>query len=179
MSGFQLTSAHRRRLEQQLRTTTDAGLYRRTLAVLEAAAGRPVAEIARLLRTSRTSIYQWIDSFERTGHPSSLTDHRGGNRPTLWTEDLRAVLGTSLARRPDYFGYQAAGWTVPLLQEQLGRWSDRRPSAASIRRLLHELRYAWKRPRYVLDPDPEREKKTPHPPGLPGVAAPLGQAVRG
>jgi transposase len=179
VSGFQLTLAHRRRLEQQLRTTTDAGLYRRTLAVLEAAAGRPIAEIARLLRTSRTSIYQWIDGFERTGHPSSLTDHRGGNRPTLWTEDLRAVLGASLAHRPDYFGYQAVEWTVPLLQEQLGRWSDRRPSATSIRRLLHELRYAWKRPRYVLDPDPERDKKTPDPPSLPGLAAPLGQAVRG
>jgi transposase len=174
-----MTAAQRRQLEQQLRATADADLFRRTLAVLEAAAGRPIAEIARLLRTSRVSVYHWIDGFQRTGDPAALADHRGGNRPTLWTEDLRAVLGASLAHRPDYFGYQAVGWTVPLLQAHLARWSDEQPSATSVRRLLHELRYTWKRPRYVLDPDPQREKKTPHPPALPGPAAPLGQAVRG
>src|SRR5512135_813224 len=31
--------------------------------------------------------------------------------------------------------------------------------------------YVWKRPRYDLDPDPEREKKTPHSPANTGPAA--------
>src|SRR4051794_15928074 len=110
MSGFQLTAAQRRRLEHQLRATADADLFRRTLAVLEAA-GRPIAEVARLLRTSRVSVYHWIGRFARTGDPAALADHRGGNRPTLWTEDLRATLRASLAHRPDYFGYQAVEWT--------------------------------------------------------------------
>ena len=61
MSNLRLTASQRRRLEQQLRATGDAGLFRRTFAVLEAAAGRPIAEIARLLRTSRVSIYHWIE----------------------------------------------------------------------------------------------------------------------
>ncbi len=61
MSSLRLTDAQRRRLEQQLRDTADAGLFRRTFAVLEAAAARPVAEIARMLRTSRVSVYHWID----------------------------------------------------------------------------------------------------------------------
>src|SRR4051794_11707313 len=29
-----------------------------------------------------------------------------------------------------------------------------------MRRCLHRLGYAWKRPRYVLAPDPQREKKS-------------------
>jgi|SRR5919198_2063851 transposase len=179
MSKLHLTAAQRRRLEEQLRATDDAGLFRRTLAVLEAAAGRSIAEIARLLRTSRVSVYHWIACYDRARDPADLVDSRGGNHPPLWTEELRAALRASLERRPDHFGYPAVVWTVRLLQDHLERWTSERPSASSLRQQLHALDYVWKRPRYVLDPDPEREKKTADPPGNPASAAALGQAVRG
>jgi transposase len=179
MSGLRLTASQRRRLEQQLRAARDAGLFRRTLAILEAADGRPIAEIARLLRTSRVSIYHWIECYGRARDPACLVDSRGGNRPSAWTEELQSALGASLGQRPDHFGYQAVEWTVPLLREHLARWCEGRPSTTSIRRQLHALGYVWKRPRYVLDPDPERDKKTADPPGDPAVAGRLGQAVRG
>jgi hypothetical protein len=98
MSGIRLTAAQRRRLEQQLRATRDAGLYRRTLAILEAAAERPIAEIARLLRTSRRSVHYWIASYEHARDPTCLVDHRGGNHPSPWTEELRAALHVGLER---------------------------------------------------------------------------------
>jgi transposase len=179
MSSLHLTAHQRRRLEQQLQGASDAGLFRRTLAILEAAAGRPIAEIARLLRTSRVSVYQWIDCYQQAHDPADLVDQRGGNRPTLWTEDLQAALAATLQRRPTHFGYQALEWTVPLLQEHLESWRGEPVSTTSIRRRLHELNYVWKRPRYVLDPDPEREKKTSHPPRNRRPAAALGEAVRG
>src|SRR4051794_2263384 len=119
MSGLRLTAAQRHRLEQQLRTTRDAGLYRRTLAILEAAEGTTISEIARLFRTSRRSVHYWIEAYEQARDPAGLVDHRGGNHPSVWTEDLRAALQASLERRPDDFGYQAVEWTVPLLQEHL------------------------------------------------------------
>ena len=179
MSGLRLTASQRRRLERQLRATRDAGLYRRTLAILEAADGRPVAGIARLLRTSRVSIYHWIERYDRARDPACLADSRGGNHPSVWTGELQSALGTSLGQRPDHFGYQAVEWTVPLLQEHLAHGCGERPSTTSIRRQLHALGYVWKRPRYVLEPDPERDKKTADSPGHPAVADPLGQAVRG
>jgi transposase len=179
MSGLRLTAAQRRRLEQQLRATRDAGLYRRTLAIPEAAGGRPIAEVARLLRISRRSVHYWIESFEQARDPSCLADHRGGNHPSLWTEELQAALLASLERRPDQFGYQAVEWTVPLLREHLARCAGQRPSATSIRRQLHDSRHVGKRPRYVLDPDPERDKKTADSPRDRAVATPVGQAVRG
>jgi transposase len=179
MSSLHLTTPERRQLEQQLRDTADAGLFRRTLAVLEVVAGRPVAEVARVLRTSRVSIYNWVGAYERTRDPTSLADHRGGNHPTVWTEDLQAALTASLRRRPEDFGYQAVEWTVQLLCEHLGRWRGEDLSETSVRRQLHALKYVWKRPRYVLDPDPEREKKTPDSQGGRGAAAALGGSVRG
>jgi transposase len=179
MSGLRLTAAQRRGLERQLRSTHDAGLYRRTLAVLEAADGRPVAEIARLLRTSRVAVYRCIERYDSARKPDRLVDSRGGNHPSVWTEELQAVLSDGLGRRPEHFGYQAIAWTVPLLQEHLAHCGGGRPSETSIRRQLHALGYVWKRPRYVLQPDPERDKKTADSPRDPGTSAAVGQAVRG
>ena len=83
-----------------------------------------------------------------------------------------------LARCPKDFGYVATGWTVPLLQQVLAQG---RPepvlSADTIRRGLHERGYVWKRFRYVLTADPQREKKTPVVPpnsGLAGAHRALG-----
>lgn len=179
MSVLRLTTTQRRGLERQLRSTPDAGLYRRTLAVLEAADGRPVAEIARLLRTSRVAVYRWIGSYDGARRPDCLADSRGGNHPSVWTEELQAALSDGLGRRPDHFGYQAIAWTVPLLQEHLARCGGGRPSETSVRRQLHALGFVWKRPRYVLEPDPERVKKTPDSPRDPAAAAAVGETVRG
>jgi transposase len=179
MSVYPLTPVQRGGLEQQLRTTADAGVFRRTLAVLEAASGRPIGEIARLLRTSRPSVYQWLERFRAAPEPDSLLDHRGGNHPTLWTDELQALLAASLAAPPDQLGYPAVAWTVPLLQEHLARCGGRRPSERSIRRQLHQQGYVWKRPRYVLEPDPEAEKKTADQTRIGAVVAALGDPVRG
>jgi hypothetical protein len=113
MSGLRPTISQRRGLERQLRATHDAGLCRRTLATLEAADGRPVAGMARSLRTSRVTIYRRIECFDSPRDPACLVDSRGGNRPSVWTEDLQAALSTGLGRRPDHFGYRAAEWTAP------------------------------------------------------------------
>jgi transposase len=177
MSAIRLTAAQRRDLERQLQWTQDAGLFRRTLAVLEAADGRPVARIARSLRTSRVSVYRWIACYDSARVPGCLADSRGGNHLSVWTDKLQSVLSEGLGRRPEHFGYQAVEWTVPLLQEYLARCGKERPSETSIRRQLHAPGYVWKRPRYVLQPDPERDKKTVDSPSNPGVAPAMGRAV--
>jgi transposase len=179
MRDFSLTATQRHRLEQQLRETTEAGVFRRTLAVLEAAGGQPIAALARLLRTSRTSVYHWLESYRSLPAPGTLTDHRGGNHPTLWTEELQALLAASLEERPDDFGYPAVEWTVALLREHLAHYGGVRPGETSLRQQLHQQGYVWKRPRYVLEPDPEAEKKTPYPPAVAGPAPARGPALRG
>lgn len=179
MNEFQLTARQRAQLERQLRHTTDVGVFRRTLAVLEVAQGRALAEVARLLRTSRVSIYHWLERFQQAGDPADLLDQRGGNNPTVWTDELQTLLQASLSYRPRHFGYLALNWTVNLLAEHLTRCGGRPLSATTVRRQLHRLDYVWKRPRYVLIPDPEREKKTAYSPETAAVAAAYHQAVRG
>src|SRR5208337_1284974 len=102
MSRLQLTASQRRRLEHVLQTARGAGLFRRVLAILEVDSGRSIAETARLLRTSRVTIYHWIGRFQRTREPTSLVDHRGGNRPSLGMRSFRTSFAPVWAIVPSH-----------------------------------------------------------------------------
>ena len=171
MEGLRLTYWQVRRLEDQLHDTTEARVYRRTLAVLEVGRGRAIADVAATLGVSRQSVYRWIEAYCQ-GHDAEALqsdDHPG--RPRLWTDTCQAAVEFLLQHRPADFGYLAVGWTVPLLQQELVRIVGRDLSDDTVRRALQRLRYVWKRGRYRLEPDPEQEKKTTHHSKSPQFAA--------
>src|SRR5947209_13092508 len=179
MDRLVITAARRRRLEHQLRSTSDTRVYRRTLAVLEVARGRPVAAVARSLGVTRQVVHIWLAAYARDLDPHALADAPRPGRPPVGTPDLRDRLRAALAQPPDRLGYRATDWTVPLLREHLAGRAGVRPSAAALRRWLHDLGFAWKRARYVLPPDPEREKKTRPPAAGARPAGPHRPAGRG
>ena len=170
MSRLKLTSWQRRRLRRQLAETHDARLCRRTLAVLEFDHGRSAADIARMLGVTRKCIYDWVGAYSEVRDPAALEDEPGRGRHPLLDEDQEHLLEALLAASPQDFGYPHVSWTVPLLCEVLEIATEQRVSEDTLRRALHRLNYVWKRPRYDLDPDPEREKKTPDSPANPGSA---------
>jgi transposase len=128
--------------------------------VLELDRGRSVADIAEMLGVTRQSVHNWAAAFVRESDPSALTDDYRQGRPRLLTEDAEDLLRLLLTCSPQDLGYPATDWTVRLLQQELESGLSQRPSDDTIRRGLHQLGYVWKRPRYVLAPDEEREKKT-------------------
>lgn len=171
MSELRLTAAQRRWLRAALKTPPTAGYYRRAVALLALDEGRSVGEVAQLLGVSRQSVYNWVQAFAQSPQPETLCDDFGGGRPTLWTEQAQALLSECLRLRPEELGYTDANWTVPLLRACLHDRIGLRLSEDTIRRRLQELGYVWKRFRYLLPPDPEREKKKRHSPTFAGLAA--------
>jgi transposase len=165
MTQTRLTSWQRRRLREQLRTTLDARLYRRTLAMLEHDLGRSTTDIARLLRVSRQSVYNWLGAYTPTRRPSALADAMRSGRPALLQEHEDLLQGL-LRLSPQELGLPHACWSAPLLCETLEAAIAQRErvSCRTVRRALQRLDFVWKRPRYALEPDPEAEKKTAHPP---------------
>jgi transposase len=159
MNPVRLTPQQRFRLRRQLRDTDDLATYRRTLGLLELDRGQTVADVASRLGVGRRTVHDWIDIYRHRPVPRSLTTHHSTGRPSQWGEDARSILRGTLHQEPEHFGYQATGWTVPLLQTHLARWGSTESSDATLRRQLHALGYVWKRPRYVLDPDPRRAAK--------------------
>jgi transposase len=168
MSPFQLTSWQRHRLRRELYQTRDARLFRRILAVLEYDHGRSAPDIARELGVTRQSIYLWVAAYAQRRAPEALQDEPGRGRPRLLDEDQEHLLEVLLTLAPQDLGFAHTSWTVPLLREAVEIATERTVSEDTIRRALRRLDYVWKRPRYDLEPDPEREKKTPHPPANPG-----------
>ena len=159
MSRLKLTHWQRRRLRQQLKATPDARTYRRTLAVLELDRGRSAAEIATMLGVTRQSVHNWAAAFVRDPDPAVLRDEHRSGRPPVITQQTEALLPALIDQSPQDLGYPHTDWTVPLLQQELEKDLGLRPSDDTVRRTLRRLGYVWKRPRYVLAPDPEREKK--------------------
>jgi transposase len=162
MRKMKLTASQRRKIRTKLRQTRDARLYRRLLAVLEFNRGTPVSAIAELLGVSCQSVYNWIVRFQQAGDGCGLSDAPRSGRPTRAGGFINVLLRTLLILSPEWFGYYATHWTVPLLKNQSRQNTGEQYSSDTIRRRLHELGYVWKRPRYILAPDPEREKKTPN-----------------
>lgn len=179
MNRLTLTTWQRRKLLRQLDQTHDARLYRRTLAVLEFARGKTIPAIAESFNVSRQSVYNWIEVYEQTGEPAALADHARSGRPPRWTPEATHRLRGMLQQSPQQCGYSATEWTVPLLQEELRGVLGQEFSDDTLRRQLRNLDFVWKRPRYVLESDPEREKKTPDSPVHPVFAAPQRPARGG
>lgn len=150
----------RRRLQKQLRQIQDARIYRRTLALLEYDRGQPISQIAERLGICRRSVHYWIAAFALYSDPKVLCDGPRPGRPTDWTEATTCWLRELLDSSPGQWGYMAVDWTMPLLGKALARGTGQGFSRSTIWRELKRLDYVWKRPRYVLRPDPQREKKT-------------------
>ena len=157
-----LSRQERRQVREQLRRIHDARWYRRLLAILEYDRGEPVSSIARRLDVSRKSVHGWLSLFREQRCAKALCDAPRSGRPTKTDATFDAVLRSLLTVSPERCGYRAKHWTVHLLRDQLRNDLGQDYSDDTIRRSLHRLGYVWKRPRYVLAPDPEQEKKTPN-----------------
>jgi transposase len=169
MDTLTLTYWQRRRLEQQLLSTRDARVFRRTLAVLEVASGQSVGSVASRLRVTPRAVYHWLAAYARNRDPATLADGGRSGRPTLLDQPRRDLLLELLGKSPQELGYPDTTWTVPLLRRHLAH--DLLLSEDTLRREIQRLRYSWKRPRYRLDPDPElRGKKDAHPQAHQAVA---------
>lgn len=161
MENWGLTASERKRLQRRLHEAAEVSEYRRIVALLAIADGVPAAEVSQWLGVTRQCIYQWRERFRSApGCPSCLLNRPRSGRPPLWDEEAVAVLQTAIQQLPDELGYPALNWTVGLLQEHMEACLYWRPSEESLRDQLHRIGYVWKRPRYVLEPDPQRERKT-------------------
>ena len=77
----------------------------------------------------------------------------------MWTEELDEMIQALLSHSPDQLGYCATNWTTALMRRHISRWTGESFSDDTLRRRLHQLGYAWKRPRYLLAPDPQKGQK--------------------
>ena len=153
-----LTDRERAALEAAAAAEKRVRRWKRYQAVLLRGAGMPVAAVAAALRCSQASVYGWTARWRRAGVTGLREGNHGGGQVKL-DETGESVLTELLGSDPQQRGYQATGWTVPLLRTELAQVGYG-VGPRTIRRALHRLGYRWKRPQYVLGrPDPDYEAK--------------------
>lgn len=149
----------RARVRTALGGCEDARAVRRMMAVLLVMQGHSQAQAAAMLGVAELSVWRWLERYRQSRDPLVLHDaHRSGRPRVLETPDLEQ-LRVLLQSSPQGRGLAAVNWSVPLLQQELRREGGPDCSRATLRRALHELDLVWKRPRYVLERDPDAEGK--------------------
>jgi transposase len=151
--------AARRTLRALARGERRVRVWRRYQALLLLAGGQAPEGVAAALGCGRTSVYGWATAWRRAGAAGlGPSPGRGGRRRGLAGAG-EALLDARLRADPHAHGYQATGWTVPLLLAEL-RAAGYAVGARTVRRTLHRLGWRWKRPKYVLGrPDPAYQEK--------------------
>lgn len=153
MARFQLSEAGRQKLGAIARTSPKGREVRRAQALLWLHQGEGVTTVAQRLGLSRQGIYNIVKRYQaRAGEPveQRVKDRPRSGRPASKREQTMATVSELLKQPPRRFGYRQLVWTTPLLQAQVERRLQQSVSQATVRRALHELRYGYKRPRYVL-----------------------------
>lgn len=140
--------------------TDDVAAHVRLTAVIAVYQGVNISELSRILGVSRASIYSWVRQHRRSRRADILLRRNGSGRSTLCGDEEERVIAQALESYPIDWGYSSYAWTAPILCRHLFRMTGVSVTPRTIRRALLTLGYAWKRPRYLLAPDPDAEKKT-------------------
>jgi len=147
METFRLNRRQRRQLRVQARSGTDVRSVRRAIALLELDEGHPVEQVAETFGVSRQTLYNWRARLDAGDASTALRDRIGRGRPTVWTEPVRRFVEWSMQQPSEELGYSSVDWTTALMQEHVGTYARVRVSDTTMRALLHDLGYTWKRPR--------------------------------
>ena len=158
MSPIVLSDRLRGELEGLVARTPLAQELSRALALLWLADGRPIAEVAELLRVSRQSVYNWVDRFERRDGQelrSRLLDSPRSGRPATASGIIDPLIAEVIDGDPRELGYRSTNWTAGLLVRYLKRAHGIEVSRKSVGQAIDRLGIRWKRPRHELALRPE------------------------
>lgn len=126
---------------------------RRAQALLWLDGGESVQAVANRLHVSRQMLYALVARYtERQDRPVRLRiqDEVHTGRPATKRTAAMDAIAALLATPPAQYGYREQLWTTAMLKAQIQRLRGVELSDDTIQRALHDLRYGYKRPRYVL-----------------------------
>lgn len=153
MRLIRLAGRARRTLERIAWSAPNARMVRRAQALLWLHAGERVGVVAQRLGLSRRGIYKIVTQYQaRAGEPVAdrIADRPHPGRRATKREQVARVVTQLLKTPPSRYGYRALVWSTPMLQHQIEKRLHQSVSERTVRRALRQLRYRYKRPRYVL-----------------------------
>ena len=156
--SIRLTAGERKTALQIYRGAGDARMARRAHILLLLADGRSYREIMEIDYSGSDLVAAVKRRFLEGGLKAALAEPTEDGPIPFWQI---AVAGWVMHKTPRDFGYFRSRWTCELLSQQLRNQYDIRLSGEAVRRGLHELGFAWRRPRPVVGPTIRIRRQTP------------------
>jgi len=153
MRLVQLADRARHTLERIAHSAVNARMVRRAQALLWLHAGERVGRVAQRLGMSRRGIYKIATQYQaRADQPVAqrIADRPHTGRRATKRQQVAQMVARLLKTKPSRYGYRALAWSTPMLRHQVEQRLQMSVSERTVRRALRQLRYRYKRPRYVL-----------------------------
>ncbi len=153
MALIRLAARARQTLRRIASSNADAREVRRAQILLWLDGHETVPAIARRCGRTRQAIYALVRRYRaRQALPVAerIRDQPRAGRPATKRERTVKVVKALLAQPPSRYRYRSPVWTVPMLRTQVQRRLKCAVHAHTVRRALRQLRYRFKRPRFVF-----------------------------
>lgn len=153
MALLRLAARARQTLHRIVRSSADAREVRRAQILLWLDGHETARAVAKRVGRTRQAIYALVRRYQaRRTRPVAerIRDQPRSGRPATKRERTVKVIQTLLAQPPSHYRYRSPVWTVPMLRTQVQRRLKCSVHAHTVRRALRQLRYRFKRPRYVF-----------------------------
>ena len=144
---------------KELQSNGSGLLRERSLAILHCAEGRKIIWIAHALHRQCLTIRTWIAKFMKDGVKGLARNYSPG-RPSVRTTEFRPKVEKYLSTSPRDYGWYEDLWSMQLLKSQLKKDTGKEISTSTLRRLLKDCGYSYKRPRKAVPSSaPSKEDK--------------------
>ena len=153
MTLIQLSGRARKVLRRVVQAHSDARVVRRAQILLEFDSQESAKHIASRVGRSRQTLYAIVRRYqERRALPivERILDRSRPGRPATKRERTVKVIQALLRQSPTRYRYRSPVWTAPMLRRQAQRRLKCFVGTHTVRRALHQIRYRFKRPRYVF-----------------------------
>jgi putative transposase len=158
--SIQLSHDQRKTVLSIYRSGSDTRTARRAHLLLLLDDGRSYREIIQFTYVSSETIARVKQRFLEAGVDAALIEAQPPEVVPFWRV---VIAGWVLHKTPREFGFFRSRWSCELLSQQLAEQHGLAISPETIRRGLHALSFAWRRPRPVVGPsDPDHEAKLRH-----------------
>jgi transposase len=116
-------------------------------------------KVAKLIKTSRTTIQTLVKTFNKGGLKAIVPNSPPG-RPSRLTEDQKQLLKADVSAHPRELGYDFSNWEGKSVSEHIKNKFGVLLKVRQCQYLLHELGFSLQRPRYAFPKaDPEEQKE--------------------
>ena len=156
--NYELMETELTAIEDAIKQDERPEVRRRATAVRMLHLDKKPNEVAALLLVSEATIYNWHARW-REGGIEALANRPKSGRPQSATDAYRERLAEVIEQKPSVFGYAFTVWTTARLQEHMAQETGIEMSDETLRKVLADEEYVYRRPKHDLTPLQDKDAR--------------------